>query len=115
MPKLPAAPRNTCRGSIIVEMDESTLASLESAYRVSPENDQLLMVLLQAYLDTDNAERGLATLEELDSGLSGFEIRFLAARIALETAALARARRSWCSVHPKSRMGCCGPCTKALR
>ena len=68
-------------------MDESTLASLEAAFCISPDNDQLLTVLLRGCLDNGQAARGLATLDEIDRALSEPELRLLAARIALEAAA----------------------------
>src|SRR3972149_1807120 len=43
-------------------MDERTLSSLEEAFRPSPENEQLLAVLLNAYLDGEEPEKGLSLL-----------------------------------------------------
>jgi len=45
-------------------MDERTLSSLEGAFRSSPENEQLLAVLLNAYLDGEEPEKGLSLLRE---------------------------------------------------
>jgi SpoVK/Ycf46/Vps4 family AAA+-type ATPase len=43
-------------------MDEATLASLEEALRASPDNEALLAVLLKAYLDREEPEKGAALL-----------------------------------------------------
>src|SRR3990172_3524875 len=45
-------------------MDERTLSSLEEAFRSSPENEQLLAVLLNAYLDREEPQKGLSLLRE---------------------------------------------------
>ncbi len=68
-------------------MDDATLASLEAALRVSPDNEQLISVLLQAYLDTDQPSRGLALIDDTKVPFTEPALRLLAARVALESAA----------------------------
>ena len=68
-------------------MDDATLASLEAALRVSPDNQQLISVLLQAYLDTDQPSRGLALIDDTKVPFTEPALRLLAARVALDAAA----------------------------
>ncbi len=68
-------------------MDDRTLASLEAALRVSPDNEQLISVLLQAYLDTDQPSRGLALIDDTKVPFTEPALRLLAARVALESSA----------------------------
>ena len=68
-------------------MDDATLASLEAALRVSPDNEKLISVLLQAYLDIDQPSRGLALIDDTKVPFTEPTLRLLAARVALESAA----------------------------
>jgi SpoVK/Ycf46/Vps4 family AAA+-type ATPase len=45
-------------------VDDRTLSSLEEAFRATPENEQLLAVLLAAYAEREEASRGLSLLRE---------------------------------------------------
>lgn len=72
-------------------MDDKTLASLEQALQVSPDNEQLLAVLLEAYLDADQAARGFELLEARERPPMDPALQLLAARVALEAAAPERA------------------------
>jgi SpoVK/Ycf46/Vps4 family AAA+-type ATPase len=66
-------------------MDESTLASLEAAFRSSPENEQLLSVLLKAYLEREEPGKGAALLRSrnpvafADRGMAALAARVLLA------------------------------------
>jgi AAA+ superfamily predicted ATPase len=62
-------------------MDTVTLESLHNALAASPDNLELLQVLLRAHLERGEAEQGAELLEGRDeSELEGAELRHLAAR-----------------------------------
>ena len=64
-------------------MDERTLSSLEEAFRSTPENEQLLAVLLEAYLEREEPEKGLSLLHDRESSFADPRNARLAARLSL--------------------------------
>jgi ATP-dependent 26S proteasome regulatory subunit len=66
-------------------MDDPTLQSLEEAYRASPDNLQLLAVILQALLDRGNFEKAYSLIGNLEpSQLETPAHRVLVSRVCLE-------------------------------
>lgn len=73
-------------------MDDATIASLRRAYELTPGNQALLAVLLQAYLERDEAKTGFQLLARHGSTAAwGAQERTLAARVCLAAGEPARA------------------------
>src|SRR6266545_2308761 len=73
-------------------MDDQTLVSLRAAFELSPDNAELLGLLLRAYLERGEAERGVMLLERVpEQKLAGEELRLLAARVSLSGGSPSRA------------------------
>ncbi|HEY3452091.1 MAG TPA: AAA family ATPase [Myxococcales bacterium] len=73
-------------------MDDKTIDSLRAALRASPDNQPLLQVLLEAFLERGRAAEGLAELGERPvSSLTDAGTRLASARVCLEAGQPARA------------------------
>jgi SpoVK/Ycf46/Vps4 family AAA+-type ATPase len=73
-------------------MDDQTLASLRAAFELSPDNAELLALLLRTYLERGEAALGIALLERVpEKQLASDELRLVAARVCLSGGSPSRA------------------------